>query len=180
MLVVVSKYDIINKGGSLTLTSGTGGMKPGVTASVGGSLNAGLFTMTQGLANELTEKKIRVNCRPKHDFSARTLLISPGVVPGMVITELWDKMGQSKEQQKGLFEKTASKLPVGFVATPEDVGRTFMPFRRTLILHRSQKHISTVLEPITPMEHSSQSTVVCHDVERLSWKLLTSVPGGVL
>ena len=61
--VVVSKYDIINQGGSLTLTSGTGAMKPGVTASIGGSLNAGLFTMTQGLANELTEKKIRVNCK---------------------------------------------------------------------------------------------------------------------
>jgi NAD(P)-dependent dehydrogenase (short-subunit alcohol dehydrogenase family) len=62
MLLVVSKYDIIKPGGSLTLTSGTGAMKPGVTASIGGSLNAGLFTMTQGLANELTEKKIRVNC----------------------------------------------------------------------------------------------------------------------
>jgi NAD(P)-dependent dehydrogenase (short-subunit alcohol dehydrogenase family) len=80
-------------------------MKPGTTASIGGSLNAGLFTMTQGLANELTEKKIRVNC----------------VVPGMVITELWDKMGQSKDQQKALFEKSAQNLPVGFVATPEDV-----------------------------------------------------------
>lgn len=39
----------------------------------------------------------------------------------MVITELWDKMGQSKEQQKANFEKGAEKLPVGFVATPEDV-----------------------------------------------------------
>ncbi|KAK3697393.1 hypothetical protein LTR37_017455 [Vermiconidia calcicola] len=107
---IVSKYDIINPGGSLTLTSGTGAMKPGVTASIGGSLNAGLFTMTQGLANELTEKKIRVNC----------------VVPGMVITELWDKMGQSKEQQKELFEKSANKLPVGFVATPEDIAEAYL------------------------------------------------------
>ena len=39
----------------------------------------------------------------------------------MVITELWDKMGQSKEQQKTNFENSAKKLPVGFVATPEDV-----------------------------------------------------------
>ena len=39
----------------------------------------------------------------------------------MVITELWDKMGQSKDQQKDLFEKSAGRLPVGFVATPEDV-----------------------------------------------------------
>ena len=40
----------------------------------------------------------------------------------MVITELWDKMGQSKEQQKENFAKSAKNLPVGFVATPEDVG----------------------------------------------------------
>ena len=44
-----------------------------------------------------------------------------GVVPGMVITELWDKMGQSKDQQKENFAKSAKNLPVGFVATPEDV-----------------------------------------------------------
>ena len=66
--------------------------------------------MTQGLANELKEKKIRVNC----------------VVPGVVITELWDKMGRSKEQQKELFDNTAKDLPVGFVATPEDVSRSLL------------------------------------------------------
>ena len=49
------------------------------------------------------------------------LLTVLGVVPGMVITELWDKMGQSKEQQKETFEKVEKTLPVGFVATPEDV-----------------------------------------------------------
>lgn len=47
--------------------------------------------------------------------------LKPGVVPGMVITELWDKMGQSKEQQKENFAKSAKNLPVGFVATAEDV-----------------------------------------------------------
>ena len=61
-VAVVAKYDIIKPGGSLTLTSGTGAIKPGTTASIGGALNAGLFTMTQGLANELRPKKIRVNC----------------------------------------------------------------------------------------------------------------------
>lgn len=35
---------------------------PGKTASIGGGLNAGLFTMTHGLALELSEKQIRVNC----------------------------------------------------------------------------------------------------------------------
>lgn len=39
----------------------------------------------------------------------------------MVITELWDKMVASKDQQKDMFEASSKKLPVGFVATPEDV-----------------------------------------------------------
>jgi NAD(P)-dependent dehydrogenase (short-subunit alcohol dehydrogenase family) len=47
-----------------------------------------------------------------------------GVVPGAVKTELWDKMGQSKEQQEQTFEAAAKKLPVGFVATPEDVSES--------------------------------------------------------
>ena len=39
----------------------------------------------------------------------------------MVKTELWDKMGQSKDQQKQTFEKAASGLPSGFVGEPDDV-----------------------------------------------------------
>lgn len=77
--------------------------------------------MTHGLANELKEKKIRVNCKSMQSFMRCIDLTVRGVVPGMVITELWDKMGQTKEQQKTNFENSAKKLPVGFVATPEDV-----------------------------------------------------------
>lgn len=42
----------------------------------------------------------------------------------MVVTELWDKMGASKDQQKEMFDSSSKKLPVGFVATPEDVRTT--------------------------------------------------------
>ncbi|KAK5115085.1 hypothetical protein LTR62_001782 [Meristemomyces frigidus] len=105
-----AKYDIITSGGSLTLTSGTGAMNPGKTASIGGALNAGLFTMTQGLANELSEKRIRVNC----------------VVPGLVATELWDKMGKSKEDQKADFARAGTALPVGFCATSEHIAEAYL------------------------------------------------------
>ena len=54
------------------------------------------------------------------------VLMGQGVVPGMVQTELWDKMGQSKEQQKANFEKVAEKLPVGFVATAEDIAEAYL------------------------------------------------------
>ena len=94
----------------MTLTSGTGAMNPGKTASIGGALNAGLFTMTQGLANELAEKRIRVNC----------------VVPGMVATELWDKMGKSKEDQEKDFAAFGKALPVGFCATAEHIAEAYL------------------------------------------------------
>ena len=64
----------------------------------------------------------------------------------MVITELWDKMGQSKEQQKELFEKSANKLPVGFVATPEDVSRAALhrvPVWANIGMSRSPKRTCT-------------------------------------
>ncbi|KAK5716250.1 hypothetical protein LTR17_016513 [Elasticomyces elasticus] len=107
-----AKYDIISPGGSLTLTSGTGAMNPGKTASIGGALNAGLFTMTQGLALELADKRIRVNC----------------VVPGIVATELWDKMGTigSGDEQNQKLKAMGEKLPVGFCATGEDIAEAYL------------------------------------------------------
>jgi NAD(P)-dependent dehydrogenase (short-subunit alcohol dehydrogenase family) len=106
----VLKYDIIRKGGSLTLTSGTAGIKPGKGAAVGGALNGGVLSLTKGLAADLTEKRIRVNT----------------VVPGLVQTELWDKQGKTPEEQKEIFAKGSESLPVGFVATPEHIAEAYL------------------------------------------------------
>lgn len=92
----------------MILTSGTAALKPGKGASTGGALNAGVITLTQGLASDLAEDKVRVNV----------------VVPGLVKTELWGKLGKTEEEQKGIFENT--KLPVGFVATPEDIAEAYL------------------------------------------------------
>ena len=104
----IAKHDIINPGGSLTLTSGGAALRPGKGAAVGAALNGGLFPLTTGLAGDLAAKKIRVNV----------------VTPGMVQTELWGKMGRTEEQQKEQFAKTT--LPVGFVATPEDIAEAYL------------------------------------------------------
>ena len=85
-------------------------IRPGRGAAVGGALNGGVLSLTAGLANDLADKKVRVNT----------------VVPGLVQTELWDKMGQSAEQQKEQLEAAAKKLPVGFVATPEDIAEAYL------------------------------------------------------
>lgn len=106
----VLKHNIIRPGGSLVLTSGMAAIKPGKNAAVGGALNAGVITLTKGLASDLADKKIRVNT----------------VVPGLVKTELWDKLGKSKEQQKSEFEDMSAKLPVGFVAEPSDIAEAYV------------------------------------------------------
>ncbi len=92
------------------MTSGMAAVKPGKEAAVGGGLNAGVITLMKGLASDLADKKIRVNC----------------VVPGLVQTELWDSMGKTAEQQKEIFEKASKVLPVGFVATPEDIAEAYL------------------------------------------------------
>lgn len=104
----VKKHNLIHPGGSLTLTSGTAGLKPGRGASAGGALNGGVLSLTKGLAGDLADQRVRVNV----------------VTPGLVKTELWEKLGKSEEEQKQLFEKT--NLPVGFVATPDDIAEAYL------------------------------------------------------
>ncbi|EXJ73168.1 uncharacterized protein A1O5_04318 [Cladophialophora psammophila CBS 110553] len=107
---VLLKHSIVREGGSLTLTSGTAGIKPGKHAAIGGALNGGVLALTKGLAADLAEKKIRVNT----------------VVPGLVKTPLWDKQGKTPEEQEELFNKASQNLPVGFVATPEHIAEAYL------------------------------------------------------
>jgi NAD(P)-dependent dehydrogenase (short-subunit alcohol dehydrogenase family) len=110
LYLALAKHDIVKPGGSLTLTSGAAAFRPGKGAAIGGALNGGVLSLTKGLANELAEKKIRVNT----------------VVPGLVKTELWDKQGHTKEAQEKIFKEGAEKLSVGFVATPEDIAEAYL------------------------------------------------------
>ncbi|CRK21456.1 hypothetical protein BN1723_012399 [Verticillium longisporum] len=106
----VAKHGIIKPGGSLTLTSGLAGIQPGKGAAIGGALNGGLLSLTKGLAAELSDEKVRVNT----------------VVPGLVKTELWGKLGHSKEKQQEIFEGRGKELPVGFVATPDHIAEAYL------------------------------------------------------
>ena len=90
------------------MTSGGAALKPGKGASTGAGLNGGVLSLTKGLAGDLADKKIRVNV----------------VTPGLVMTELWDKMGQSKEEQKEQFAK--ANLPVGFVADADGIAEAYL------------------------------------------------------
>lgn len=106
----LAAHDIVSPGGSLTLTSGTAALRPGRDMAVGAALNGGVMSLTQGLAAELARKRMRVNT----------------VVPGLCRTELWDKLGHSREAQEGVLEKGARELSVGFVGRPEDVAEAYL------------------------------------------------------
>jgi NAD(P)-dependent dehydrogenase (short-subunit alcohol dehydrogenase family) len=104
-------HDIVRPGGSLTLTSGGAALRPKKGAAIGGALNAGVISLTASLADELKEKRIRVNT----------------VVPGLVReTELFGKLGYSDEERENLFSQGADNLPVGFVATPADIAEAYL------------------------------------------------------
>ncbi|KAM7187252.1 hypothetical protein V8F33_011343 [Rhypophila sp. PSN 637] len=110
----IAKHNILTSGASLTLTSGAAAIRPKKNATIGSALNAGVITLTAALADELAAQKIRVNT----------------VIPGLVKTELWDKLGHSAEKQAEIFENGKQTLPVGFVATPEDIAEAYLFFVR--------------------------------------------------
>lgn len=45
---------------------------------------------------------------------------------GLVKTGLWDKLGLDEERKAGLEEKGKEELPVGFVATPQDIAEAYI------------------------------------------------------
>lgn len=106
----LAAHDIVAAGGSFTLTSGLAGLRPSRNAAIGGALNGGVNSLTQGLAVELMDKRIRVNT----------------VVPGLCRTELWDKHGHSKQAQEEVLAMGARELSVGFVGCPEDLAEAYM------------------------------------------------------
>jgi len=104
------KYDIIKQGGSLTLTSGMAAIKPGKASAVGAALNGGVLSLTKGLASDLSDKGIRCNC----------------IIPGLVKTELWGKLGRTMEEQGRMERDMMRRLPVGFVAGPADIAEGYV------------------------------------------------------
>jgi NAD(P)-dependent dehydrogenase (short-subunit alcohol dehydrogenase family) len=96
----------IRKGGSVVLTAGIAGQRPQsgwvVAASVCGTIEA----LTRALAIELAP--IRVNA----------------VSPGVVRTNLWQKMSSSEREQ--LFESVGKRLPVGRVGEAHDIAQAYL------------------------------------------------------
>lgn len=71
-------------------------IKPRKRASIGSALNGGVLSLTKGLACDLAEKRIRVNT----------------VVPGLMKTELWDKLEKAQSSRKSSLRQLPKSFPL--------------------------------------------------------------------
>ncbi len=96
----------INAGGSVTLTSGSGGFRP----MKGWVIAASICTMMEGLTRALAVElaPLRVNC----------------VMPGFVKTDLWGNIPEA--DREAMFKSAGESLPVKHVASPEEIAQTYL------------------------------------------------------
>jgi NAD(P)-dependent dehydrogenase (short-subunit alcohol dehydrogenase family) len=95
-------------GGSITLTSGTAGDRPGPGWSVASSICGALASLTRALAVELAP--IRVNA----------------VAPGVVRSPLWDSMDDADREQ--FYSETAAAIPLGRVGEIYEIAEAYLFF----------------------------------------------------
>ncbi|WP_179413763.1 SDR family oxidoreductase [Mucilaginibacter sp. E4BP6] len=102
------KYGIpfLNKGGSISLTSGTANARPGAGWSVASAICGAMEGFVRAMAVELAP--VRVNC----------------VVPGVVKTPLWDSMPEANRE--GLYKYVSDSVLLKRVAEAEDIARGFI------------------------------------------------------
>jgi NAD(P)-dependent dehydrogenase (short-subunit alcohol dehydrogenase family) len=96
----------LRPGGSITLTSGIAGQRPGPGWSLGASLCGAIEALTRALAVELAP--IRVNA----------------VAPGIVRSPLWSPMDESERER--LFKETGAAIPAGRVGEVTDIAQAYL------------------------------------------------------
>lgn len=94
----------IKPSGSLTFTSGSGPRPHQAIATV--AANAGVSLLAESLAKELAPVRVNV------------------VAPYYIDTPMW--AGMPEEERKQLFERVGKQLPIGRVATIDDVAPTYL------------------------------------------------------
>jgi NAD(P)-dependent dehydrogenase (short-subunit alcohol dehydrogenase family) len=96
----------LDKSGSITLTSGVYGIRPPKGASTLASINSAIDGLVRGLAVDLSP--IRVN------------VVSPGIVDTPIYA------GMPEDQRQEMYAGIGKQLPVGRIAQPEDVAKTYV------------------------------------------------------
>ena len=96
------------------MTSGTAAINPRANAAIWGALNGAVISLTRGLAIDLAPKRIRVNT----------------VIPGLVETELWNKLVPDEQERKIEIEKGSGTLLVPEIGQPHDIAEAYVYFMR--------------------------------------------------
>jgi NAD(P)-dependent dehydrogenase (short-subunit alcohol dehydrogenase family) len=104
--VVRAVAPLLRPGGSITLTSGTAGDRPGAGWALGASVCGAMNALTRALAVELAP--VRVNA----------------VAPGVVRSPLWS--GMSEQDRTAMYHDAAAAVPLGRVAEVEDVALAYV------------------------------------------------------
>lgn len=105
-ITVKAAIPFLNDAGSITLTSGVYGVRPPQGASTLAAINSALEGLVRGLAVDLAP--VRVN------------IVSPGIVD----TPMYG--GMLEEQRQAMYNGIAEQLPVGRVATSEDIAESYV------------------------------------------------------
>jgi NAD(P)-dependent dehydrogenase (short-subunit alcohol dehydrogenase family) len=96
----------LQPGGSITLTTGIAGRRPGPGWAVAASICGAIESLTRALAVELAP--IRVNA----------------VCPGVVRSPLWASMTNASREQ--LYHDTAASIPAGRVGEVDDIAHAYL------------------------------------------------------
>jgi NAD(P)-dependent dehydrogenase (short-subunit alcohol dehydrogenase family) len=96
----------VREGGSIVLTGGNAGQRPGPGWSLGASVCGAMEALTRQLALELAP--LRVNL----------------VAPGVTRSPLW--AGMSRDDEQALYDGLAATLPAGRVGEPSDVALAYL------------------------------------------------------
>jgi len=108
MAAVKYGHTQLNPGGTISLTSGTAGLRPQKGWALAATICTAMEGFTRAMAVELAP--IRVNL----------------VIPGVIRTNLWG--GIPEADRKAFFEAEAQRLPAGRVGEAEDIASTFLYF----------------------------------------------------
>ncbi|MEU8076589.1 SDR family oxidoreductase [Catellatospora citrea] len=106
VLRAVTAAHALRPSGSIVLTGGNAGQRPGPGWSLGASICGAMEALTRELALELAP--IRVNL----------------VAPGVTRSPLWTSM--STEEQQAMYDAIAATLPVGRVGEPSEVALAYL------------------------------------------------------
>jgi NAD(P)-dependent dehydrogenase (short-subunit alcohol dehydrogenase family) len=97
---------LVNKGGSINLTSGIASRRPGLGWSLAASICGAMEGFCRAMAIELAPTRVNV------------------VLPGVIETNLWN--GMPEQDRQNFYQSVASSLPLKRIGQAEDIAQTFV------------------------------------------------------